>query len=134
MKYYTEGYVKTITMAGKTTTSPKSCPVGQLLLAKPTTITIEPIQPFKFEQDQDGDNFILFVEGDVKTGEKKEKVIGKAAGLLGTASEFACETFDAQFILSLKQSRVHVRFYIELSSDNTPDKLPKITELVVLQR
>ena len=133
MKYYTEGYVKTITVAGRTSTPPENCPVGQLLSAKPQTITIEPIQPFKFEQD--GNNFILFVGGDVKSRKEekeKKKVIGMAAGLLNTASEFACGTFDAQFILSLKQSRVHVRFYIELYSDNTPDKLPKITELEAL--
>ena len=101
---------------------------------KPTTITIEPIQPFKFEQD--GNNFILFVEGDVKSrkeeNEKDKKVIGMAAGLLDTVSEFACETFDAQFILSLKQSRVHVRIYVELPSDNMPSNSPKITELMVL--
>ena len=139
MKYYTEGYVKTITMAGKTTTSPKSCPVGQLLLAKPTTITIEAIQPFKF--DHDGNN-LLFMDKDVqprddsgdnkpadeKSGGTKDRNVVRTASIVDAASEFTCETFDAQFLLSLKQSRTRIRFYV----DNPNDKSPKITKIIVL--
>ena len=115
MTYYTEGYVKEIFA--------RTASCGQNR-DKQIMLRIEGANMFKLDDAKEGNSGLHIVEGGEEGLPKREKLCF-AARVVCLKHRFKGSAANLQLFLSLKQSRVKVRFVI----DNTVQKIISVVAL-----